>query len=122
MGKEEMNSVTHFKSDDKRLTGSYKQEHEDLLALKSKVEQCRKLHSIQGQDGNFNVDGYMCGMFNGMELMLAVLEGREPVFRAIIPREVDKSSDEKLRRLESEINVNETKKKVRTISGTVHRL
>lgn len=38
---------------------------------------------IQGQDGNWNFDPYMCGMFNGMELMLAIIENRDPVFRQV---------------------------------------
>lgn len=36
----------------------------------------------QGQSGNWNYDPYMHGMFNGMDLMLAVLEGREPEYRS----------------------------------------
>lgn len=36
---------------------------------------------IQGQDGNWNYNSYMAGMFNGMELMLATLEGREPEYK-----------------------------------------
>jgi hypothetical protein len=36
---------------------------------------------IQSQDGNWNHDGYMLGVFNGMELVLSMLEAREPEFR-----------------------------------------
>lgn len=45
------------------------------------VEELRKLVVIQGNDGNWNYSDYMRGMFNGMELMLAILEDREPKFR-----------------------------------------
>lgn len=121
MSSDEMNSVVGMSKDDVRRNGSYEQEHDELLVLRGRVEQCRELHSIQGQDGNFNVDGYMCGMFNGMEILLSVLEGRRPVFRTIIPRETNDQPPEELKRLEAEINANEVAKKTRTISGTVHQ-
>lgn len=41
----------------------------------------RDVHAIQGQNGNWDNDSYMTGMFNGIELSLAILEGREPVYR-----------------------------------------
>ena len=47
---------------------------EQLLNLRNCV-------AIQGQDGNWNHDPYMHGMFNGMELMLAIIERREPAYR-----------------------------------------
>ena len=45
-----------------------------LVKLKEMLE-------VQGRDGTWNYDHYFHGMYNGMECMLAVLEGREPVFR-----------------------------------------
>lgn len=36
---------------------------------------------IQGQDGNWNQGAYMRGMYNGMELMMATLDGQAPAFR-----------------------------------------
>ena len=36
------------------------------------------LRDIQAQNIH---DDYSCGLYNGIELALAVLEGREPVFR-----------------------------------------
>lgn len=48
---------------------------------KETIEQMRKLLEVQGQSGNWNYDPYMHGMFNGMELMVATAEGREPVFK-----------------------------------------
>jgi hypothetical protein len=41
----------------------------------------RTVHEIQGRNGNWNHDPYMCGLYNGMELMLAIAEGRGPVYR-----------------------------------------
>jgi hypothetical protein len=45
-----------------------------LVKLKEMLE-------VQGRNGTWNFDPYFHGMYNGMEVMLAVLEGREPVFR-----------------------------------------
>ena len=45
-----------------------------LVKLKEMLE-------VQGRDGTWNYDYYFHGMYNGMEVMLAVLEGREPAFR-----------------------------------------
>ncbi len=50
---------------------------------KNKTEQMQELVKIQGQDGNWNYDEYMRGMYNGMELMLAIMEDREPVYRTL---------------------------------------
>jgi hypothetical protein len=43
----------------------------------------RSLVDTQGMNGNWNCDDYMCGMFNGMELILATLENRDPNFRTL---------------------------------------
>ena len=48
------------------------------------AEQLRSLRDIveiQGRDGNWNYSEYMLGMFNGMEMMLSIVEKREPKFR-----------------------------------------
>lgn len=37
--------------------------------------------AVQGNDGNWNYDPYMHGMFNGMELMHSIAEKRDPEFR-----------------------------------------
>ena len=37
---------------------------------------------IQGYNGNWNYDPYMQGMYNGMEVVIAILEDREPVFKS----------------------------------------
>lgn len=42
----------------------------------------RDVHAIQGNDGNWDADEYMRGMFNGLELALAIFEGREPAYKA----------------------------------------
>jgi hypothetical protein len=45
------------------------------------VEQLHDFVEIQGETGNWDYDEYMHGMYNGMELMLATIENREPNFR-----------------------------------------
>lgn len=45
------------------------------------LDECKELVNIQGESGNWNYSPYMHGMFNGMELMLATLEGREPNYK-----------------------------------------
>jgi hypothetical protein len=45
------------------------------------IAKLRELVEIQGRNGTWNYDPYFHGMYNGMEVMLAVLEDREPVFR-----------------------------------------
>ena len=47
----------------------------------NKLDHMREMLRIQGNDGNWNYDSYMHGMYNGMEYMLAMLEDREPVYR-----------------------------------------
>lgn len=45
------------------------------------IEKLRDLIKVQGEHGNWDYDAYMHGMYNGMELMLATLENREPQYR-----------------------------------------
>lgn len=47
----------------------------------SKIGELRKVHAIQGDNGNWNYDPYMHGMFNGLELALAIMEKREPNYK-----------------------------------------
>jgi hypothetical protein len=41
----------------------------------------RSVHEVQGRHGNWNYSPYMRGMFNGLELGLALIEGRPPRYR-----------------------------------------
>ena len=45
------------------------------------VVKLKELLEVQGRDGTWNYDPYFHGMYNGMEVMLAVLKNRQPVFR-----------------------------------------
>lgn len=48
--------------------------------MEEKIEELRTLVKTQMSDGNWNYDPYMHGMANGMILMLAVAEGKEPQY------------------------------------------
>lgn len=45
------------------------------------IERMRNMLKLQGEDGYWNFDPYMHGLYNGMEYMLAMAEGREPEYR-----------------------------------------
>lgn len=47
----------------------------------SKIQNLKDVHRVQGSDGNWNYDPYMLGLYNGLEMALAIMENREPVFR-----------------------------------------
>lgn len=46
-----------------------------------KIKVMKEMIEIQGLDGNWNCDSYMHGMYNGMEFMLSIAEGRQPVYK-----------------------------------------
>ncbi len=74
--------VTHLTSYDDEI-------YEAIFALRARLAQpepepvakMRELLEVQGCDGNWNFDPYMQGMFNGMEMMMSLVDGRDPAFR-----------------------------------------
>jgi len=48
---------------------------------KDLINDLKNLVNIQGSKGNWDYNEYMRGMFNGMTLMIAIVEGREPIYR-----------------------------------------
>lgn len=50
--------------------------------METKIEVAKEVQRIQGENGNWNFDEYMLGLYNGMEMILSVLEDREPEFRS----------------------------------------
>lgn len=85
-------NVDHGKSFDCLCTKCWSLEHpQDNIKVEKPsmdIEQfipltkLKELVDIQGSNGNWNYDNYMLGMFNGMELMTSIIEGREPKFRS----------------------------------------
>ena len=44
---------------------------------KEALTQLREVHAIQGRDGCWDIDDYMLGLYNGLELALSIVENRE---------------------------------------------
>lgn len=49
--------------------------------FKKKIEEIKGIIEMQGSSGNWDYDPYMHGLYNGMEMVLAAFEEREPGFR-----------------------------------------
>lgn len=41
----------------------------------------KEMLDLQGQNGNYNYDNYMLGLYNGMEYIISLFETREPGYR-----------------------------------------
>jgi hypothetical protein len=50
--------------------------------LRGIITELNEVKDIQGADGTWNYDHYMLGMYNGMEICIAILEDRKPVYRS----------------------------------------
>ena len=44
--------------------------------MKEALNQLREVHAIQGRDGCWDIDDYMLGLYNGLELALSIVESR----------------------------------------------
>ncbi len=49
--------------------------------MKDKLQTINEMLRVQGADGNWNYDPYMQGLYNGMEMIVSILEDRDPIFR-----------------------------------------
>ena len=45
------------------------------------LNNAKELLEIQGEDGNYNYDNYMLGLYNGMEHIISLFETRNPIFK-----------------------------------------
>jgi hypothetical protein len=52
-----------------------------IKELEAQVEKVRNVHTIQTQEGCWDVSDYMCGLSNGLELAVSILEDREPQYK-----------------------------------------
>jgi len=50
--------------------------------IAKKFESIREMRDIQGQKGNYDCDDYMIGLYNGLEMAVAIIECREPIFKS----------------------------------------
>ena len=55
--------------------------------MEEKLAKLKELLAVQGNDGNWDFDDYMTGMYNGMELAVATIEGREPQYRDCLKKD-----------------------------------
>lgn len=51
------------------------------IKLARALRDLKRIKDIQGADGNWNYSPYMMGMFNGIELAMAIMQDREPVYK-----------------------------------------
>jgi hypothetical protein len=45
------------------------------------ISKLRDLRDIQGREGNYDMDEYMRGLYNGLELSLSIFEDRSPDYK-----------------------------------------
>ena len=45
------------------------------------LEQLREVHAVQGREGCWDIDDYMLGLYNGLELALSIMENRAPIYK-----------------------------------------
>ena len=57
--------------------------YERLDLIETRLEHANNVLDVQGQDGNWNANLYMLGMYNGIEAVIACIENRPPNYRSI---------------------------------------
>lgn len=50
--------------------------------MEKRLKNLREMRDVQGRIGNWNYDQYMLGMYNALELAVATMEDREPVYKS----------------------------------------
>ena len=50
---------------------------------RNRLQALRNVVKIQGHKGNWDYNEYMRGMYNGLELALAIMENREPIYKGV---------------------------------------
>jgi hypothetical protein len=64
----------------RELKAAYDKQLDAVLGWDRKYTECINIHAIQRADPASKSDPYLCGYFNGMELMMSILDGREAQF------------------------------------------
>ena len=52
-----------------------------MKAINKKLGELNSILDIQGQNGNWNYDPYMHGLYNGLEMARSIMTETEPKFR-----------------------------------------
>ncbi len=69
------------------------------MFTKCKVGKINNVKNIQKQSLQTSKDDYMVGLYNGLEIAVAILEDREPVFECCVSEpEIVKNEDEEVGR------------------------
>lgn len=73
-----------------------KENRERMNTLRSKTKQVKDIRYLQKQSLEKSTDDYMVGLYNGLEMATAILEGREPEFLACVgePPIVDNTKEQ----------------------------
>lgn len=66
-----------------------------LNVLRTKTKQLKSIKDLQEQSLNRSQDDYMIGLYNGLELSVAMMENREPVFLDCVrePKVIEKTEE-----------------------------
>lgn len=75
-----------------------------LNMLRAKTKQIKEIRELQKQSLQNNPDEYMIGLYNGLEMAVAIIEDREPMFETYVKEpEIKKVQEQKGRTLQSGI-------------------
>jgi hypothetical protein len=55
-----------------------------FIMMTDRLATLNHLLEVQGEDGKWNHDEYMCGIYNGLEHAVATMENREPKYRTVL--------------------------------------
>lgn len=80
-----------------------------MNTLKSKTKEVKGIRDLQGKSLEASQDDYMVGLYNGLEMGLAILESREPEFLTCTTKE-------------PEVIENEEERTGRTVASGVRRV
>lgn len=87
---------------------------EEALEYRRRIEECKKMYELQCSQvcGLYSNDVYMVGMYNGMELLMSIMEQRKPMYAGIVmDKEPEQGGEPETQECENMIQ--------RTMSGIV---
>lgn len=76
-----------------------------MNTLRSKTKQVKDIRDLQKQSLEKSTDDYMVGLYNGLEMATAILEGRQPEFLTCVkePPVIEKEEEQTGRTIASGI-------------------
>ena len=54
---------------------------QEALKLEREMKQLREVYAVQERDGSWEINDYLLGMLNGLELALSIMENRPPQYK-----------------------------------------